>query len=123
MAHHIDEAMRRCIDECERCHAICLEGASHCVEEGGRHAEAAHIRTLLDCAEVCQTAANFMLRSSPMHATICAACAEACDRCAESCERLSEDDLMRQCAEICRRCAASCREMAGTKARRAGMAT
>jgi hypothetical protein len=123
MAHQISDAMRGCIEECDACHDICLEGASHCLEEGGRHAEAAHIRTLLDCAEACQTAANFMLRSSTMHAMTCNTCAEACERCARSCDAFSDDELMRRCAEICRSCADSCREMAGTKARGAGTTT
>ena len=30
---------------------------------------------LLDCAEICQTSANFMLRGSPLHTNTCAACA------------------------------------------------
>jgi len=33
---------------------------------GGEGAEADHIRTLLDCTEICQTSASFVLRRSPM---------------------------------------------------------
>ena len=35
------------------------------------------IRTDLDCADICHTAANFMLRGSDLHAHTCAACAAA----------------------------------------------
>ena len=76
-----------------------------------RHAEAAHIRLLLDCAEICQTSANFMLRGSDLHARVCAVCAEVCERCAQDCETF-EEDFMQACAQECRRCAESCRRMA-----------
>lgn len=108
-----NEEMQRCIDECKNCHDVCLETIAHCLEMGGEHAEPAHIRLLADCAEICQTSANFMIRGSDVHGFTCAACAEICDRCARECERF-DDDFMKQCAEACRRCAESCREMART---------
>lgn len=105
--------MRQCIEHCLDCHAICLETISHCLEMGGKHAEASHIRLLMDCVQICQTSADFMLRGSDLHGRICGVCAEVCARCAEDCERLAGDDeLMRRCAESCRRCAESCRKMA-----------
>ena len=116
MPHHISDEMRRCIDECQSCAAICLESVPHCLELGGKHAAAEHIRTLLDCAEACQTAANFMLRTSDLHGRVCEVCAEVCERCAEECERF-DDAQMRRCAEECRRCAESCRAMAKMGAR------
>lgn len=103
--------MQRCIDECRVCHDVCLETIGHCLEMGGEHAEPAHIRVLMDCAEICQTSANFMVRGSDAHGFTCSACAEVCERCARECERF-DDDFMKQCAEACRRCAESCREMA-----------
>jgi hypothetical protein len=105
--------MRDCIENCTNCHTICMETFAHCLQMGGSHAEADHIRTLLDCAEICATSANFMLRGSDLHPQVCGVCAAACERCAESCERLaSGDELMLRCAEMCRRCAESCRQMA-----------
>jgi len=83
---------------------------------GGMHAEEAHIKLLLDCAEICQTSANFMLRSSDLHAEICRACAVVCERCAEDCERMGDDVEMQRCAQTCRRCAESCRQMAAMMA-------
>jgi hypothetical protein len=76
------------------------------------HAEPNHIRVMMDCAEICQTSANFMLRGSDLHVHTCAACAEICDRCAADCERMADDTRMAACAEMCRRCADSCRSMA-----------
>ena len=77
------------------------------------HAEPNHIRLMMDCAEICQTSANFMLRGSDLHHLTCAACAEICDRCAADCDRMSDDPRMAACAEECRRCAESCRQMSG----------
>jgi hypothetical protein len=57
--------MQQCIDECTRCHNVCLATVSHFLELGGKHADPAHIGLLLDCAEICQTSANFMLRGAP----------------------------------------------------------
>ena len=103
--------MQECIDNCARCHAVCVETTAHCLELGGRHAEAHHIRLLQDCAQICATSADFMLRGSDLHHHTCGACAEVCERCAEACARIGDDDMMRRCAEACRRCAESCRLM------------
>lgn len=110
----LDQKMRDCIQECHRCHDICMETTAHCLEMGGEHAEPGHIQVMLDCAELCQTSANFMLRMSDMHGDVCDLCAEACDRCAEDCERFTDDPMMQQCAEICRSCERLCSEMAET---------
>jgi hypothetical protein len=104
--------LQDCINACLDCHSICLEAVAHCLQKGGRHAEAGHIRLLLDCAEICQTSANFMLRGSTLHKRTCAVCAEVCEQCAASCEQFGGDELMTACAEACRRCAESCRRMA-----------
>ena len=105
-------AMQQCIQECLNCHSVCLETVTYCLEQGGMQADARHIRLLLDCAQICQTSADFMLRGSDLHTQTCAACAEVCQRCAESCEQMGNDARMQACAETCRRCAESCQQMA-----------
>jgi hypothetical protein len=116
MSHQpLTSEMRRCIDECTSCHDICAEAVVHCLTLGGSHAEPAHIRELLDCAQICQTTADFMLRGSDRHPDVCAVCAEVCEACARSCEALADDDMMRRCAEECRRCADSCRSMSSLR--------
>lgn len=112
MHTHPSDEMARCIENCQACHGICLETAMHCLGMGGEHAAADHIRLLLDCADICQTSADFMLRGSPLHARTCGVCAEVCERCATDCERFGDDASMKACAELCRRCAESCRRMA-----------
>jgi len=109
----VSEDMRECIRECQGCHDVCLETVTHCLEMGGEHADPTHIGLLLDCAEICQTSANFMLRNSTLHPYTCEVCAVVCEACADSCEGFDDDATMQHCAEVCRSCAASCREMAG----------
>ncbi len=105
--------MQECIGSCQRCQASCVMTATHCLEMGGKHASPEHIRLLQDCAQICATSADFMLRGSPIHGRTCAVCAEVCRLCAESCERMADGDAMtQQCADECRRCAESCDRMA-----------
>ena len=107
-----DQDLQSCIEECTLCHAICTETIKHCLEKSGRHSEAKHIRLLEDCAEICQTSANFMLRGSDLHLQTCSLSADVCDRCARSCEQIdAQDSIMKQCAGVCRSCGESCREM------------
>lgn len=106
-----EQDMKQCIQECLGCHRICLETLTYCLQKGGKHAEAKHVRLLMDCVEICQTSADFMLRGSDLHTRTCFACAEVCTACAESCEKMGEDVQMKACAEACRRCAESCRGM------------
>ena len=84
---------------------------AYCLAQGGKHTASEHLRLLADCAEICQTSANFMLRGSPLHVQTCAACAAICQRCAEACESMSNDAVMKACAEACRRCADNCQRM------------
>jgi len=105
--------VQKCIQNCTTCHQICLQTISHCLEKGGEHASAQHIRVLSDCAEICSVSANFMTRGSDLHPAICGACAEACLACADSCEQVAgSDEVMKACANICRQCAESCQKMA-----------
>lgn len=111
MHHQMNSEMTACMDACHACQVSCLSmAATHCLEVGGRHAEPAHIKLMLDCAEICQTAINFMARESDHHQHICRECAEICRSCAASCEQL---DGMENCVEACRRCADACDRMAG----------
>lgn len=104
--------MSDCVAECEKANRACLETLRYCLERGGSHAAPAHVRMLMDCAEICQVTANFMLRGSAVHGIACGACAEICNLCADTCETFSGDSKMAECADICRTCAKSCREMA-----------
>jgi hypothetical protein len=106
------DQMMNCISACQTCHGVCLETVQQCMKMGGKHAEPAHIRMLMDCAEICQTSADFMLRGSDFHGLTCSVCAEVCQRCEQDCNRFSDDQVMQRCAEACRMCAQSCSAMA-----------
>jgi hypothetical protein len=108
----VTKEMQQGIDECLSCYSICLQTVQHCLELGGKHAEASHIRTLNDCAEICQASAAFMLRASPLHGRVCGVCAEVCRECEHECRRMGDDAIMQECADACRRCAESCERMA-----------
>ena len=105
--------MQECIRACLACHAVCLQTAmQHCLPMGGRHVEPRHLRLMLNCAEICQTSANFMLSDSDLHAVTCGACATVCEACAQSCEDIGGMDA---CVTACRSCAQACQAMSGRR--------
>jgi hypothetical protein len=114
MAMQMSQEMQRCLQNCTNCHMTCLQTSAYCLSKGGKHAEPAHIRLLLDCADICRTSADFMLRGSQYHNRVCGTCAEVCSACAKDCEQMGDDQTMQACADMCRRCADSCRQMAGS---------
>ena len=105
-------SMNECIELCAASHVMCLETANYVATSIRSAASVALISLLNDCAEICQTTSNSMVRKSALHTTLCRACAEACEKCARECERQSGDQHMIHCAATCRRCAASCSQMA-----------
>jgi len=115
--HHANEEMSKCIQICRDCHAMCTQTIAHCLKLGGRHATPDHIRLLADCAQMCATSADYMLRESPFHDRTCRLCSELCKLCAKDCEQVAGDDQMvKQCVEMCRKCAGSCERMASKAA-------
>ena len=114
---HTDDEMAKCIQLCRDCHAMCTQTIAHCLKLGGRHAAPDHIRLMVDCAQMCATAADYMLRESPFHNRICRLCSELCTQCGKDCEQVAGDDQMvKQCIEMCRKCADSCERMASSVA-------
>jgi hypothetical protein len=111
-ADHEHGAMQECIEDCLNCHAVCTMTLQYCLLEGGEHADANLIGALLDCAEMCQVSANFMLRGSPYHALTCSACADLCRACEEICRSIEGDEQLEHCASVCAECAESCERMA-----------
>ena len=107
----IDPAVRHCIDECVRCHEVCLSTIPYCLEQGGEHASEANVTLLQDCATVCRTSADFMLRGSDEYGRMCAVAAAIAQRCAEDCDQF-DDEVMRACGESCRAAADVCEQMA-----------
>ncbi len=111
-AAHAAHDIEQCIENCVNCHRICLEvTALHFRGEAPKSMPEATVRLLIDCAEICRTSADFMIRGSELHPHTCRACAVVCHRCAEACDRMGDDPHMAACVEACRRCAETCREM------------
>ena len=110
-ADHEHDHIQQCIEECLNCHAACTMTAQHAIGEGGEKADPGLVGVLLDCAEICQTSANFLLRGSPYHDSTCAAAAEVCRACEEACRSFPDDEQMAHCAELCASCADSCDQM------------
>jgi hypothetical protein len=113
---HDHDAMDECLEACLQCHVVCTMTAQYCLAEAGVHSDVNQIGILLDCAQICQTSADFMTRGSPYHTVTCAACAEICRACAESCRSFEGDEHMTHCAETCERCAEHCEAMAQSDA-------
>ena len=109
---HVDRAMQECVEECSTCHHVSLLTTAHCLSLGGSHAEPAHITLLSDCADICLTTANLLLRGSEHYEATCAACLEICRAGEASCAEFHDDVNMRECADACRRCAESCEKVA-----------
>lgn len=106
----LNQDLQNCIEECNQCANICLQTAtSYCLKVG--HNEQNHLRLMLDCSEICQTSAHFMLRQSPLHIEVCRICAKVCEECARSCHQFADDEAMQKCANICKSCANECRQM------------
>lgn len=104
--------MKDCINACDLAHRAATEAAIHGMQQGGKLADWELVQLLLDTADISETAADFLLRSSRQHVPVLRVTAEIADKCADACEKLAADDLrMKECAESCRRAATQCRKL------------
>jgi hypothetical protein len=95
---------------CRRARLVLQAAAVRSLDAGGMELDPVHLRLLLDCAQICETAADFMSRNSPYHLYLCEVCAAICEACAESCALAG---AMEECAAICQECVVVCRAIAG----------
>lgn len=108
----MNPSMQECIDNCMNCHRICLETfTQHCLKMGGEHVEQHHALLMLDCIQICQTSADFMIRGSDLHMLTCGICADICQLCADDCAGFDSPE-MKRCADACAQCAQTCKAMA-----------
>jgi hypothetical protein len=101
------EEVDQCIQDCLNCHTVCTQAVTNCLQAGGEHAQPTHIQTLLDCAEICLTAAHFMIRNSALSGYTCQACMQVCDHTAAESERTGDTDVV----NACRACVESCKQI------------
>jgi hypothetical protein len=95
-----------CIDACIECAAVCREALALGLGAGAPPMPE-HLRTLADCADVCQMAAALLTRESDFRADVCRLTADVCKVCAQSCRHFATHELM-LCAERCEDCADAC---------------
>lgn len=111
----VSTEMRKCIDLCLDCHAVCTEVASRIMYNSMQHSEGKRLVVLLDCAQICLTHADFIARQSEHYSELAKLCADICRQCTKSCEQhVDADEKMKECASICRKCEESCRKMASS---------
>lgn len=104
--------MTKDVEVINHCADTCQATLGYCLEHGGRHAEANHVITMMDCIDSCRLSAAYILRGSELVAQACALCAAVCQHCADHCLTFPGDAAMKRCAEACERCADHCRGMA-----------
>ena len=101
-----------CTRDCLECNYVCQQSIVHCLRKGVPYSNPMTIGLLQDCAELCQVAANLMIRDSTMYPQFCQLCADLCRKCAEICSELNEDQQLYHCANVCYQCADSCSRLA-----------
>lgn len=106
------QMVEECIEITTKCANVCQESIDYCLQQGGKHVQPHHMKSLIDCAEICRTCDDYLLRRSEHMGEICGVCADVCVTCAESCASMTGDKKMQECADICNRCADACRRMA-----------
>jgi hypothetical protein len=110
---HHGEHYSKCARACTDCQRECDSCAQHCTHllAQGQKEHLPSLRSCLDCADICGTAAHVAARHGPLAVTICDGCAKACDQCGKVCEGTPSDEHMARCAKACRDCAKACRDM------------
>jgi hypothetical protein len=86
------------------CARVCQMCAAACLSEKDVNMLAECIKTDFECAEICLVAANSLQRNSTLAGRFLDICAEACHKCAEECEKHSDH------MEHCRICEEACRK-------------
>jgi hypothetical protein len=104
------------IDTLIACSEACTACADACLSEDMVAELTKCIRTNLDCADICATAARVLSRHTGYDAdisrTLLEACATACKACADECGSHADmHEHCRVCAIACRECEGACRDL------------
>ncbi|MBU5590161.1 four-helix bundle copper-binding protein [Clostridium sp. MSJ-4] len=101
---------QRCIDECNRCAKVCYECFEACVNEPDLNTKGNLVKTLMECAKMCEMLAELMSINDQFAKEHCRFCASICDKCAQECG-IFKDDHYQKCAQECSACAKECRKI------------
>jgi hypothetical protein len=109
----ISPEVRACVEATSDCYSACTETLTYSLDSGIDLFDQRHLRLLIDCCEVCQTAQNILLRASELSMMLAAVCVEACEKVADHCRQLdASDEQLAACAEVCDHTADCCRQLA-----------
>ncbi|WP_324651070.1 four-helix bundle copper-binding protein [Georgenia sp. H159] len=108
--------LARTIDTLVACSQACTACADACLSEDMVAELRACIRTNLDCADVCDTAARVLSRQTSYNAdvtrAVLQACVEVCRACGTECaSHADHHEHCRVCAEACRSCEEVCSQL------------
>ena len=109
----LGEKTQECIVKCLDCRSVCMRVADHYMGLKTVISESPDVRPLLNCADICATAARFMLRGSEFSRELCLFCAEVCNSCAGQFSGVRDAAEIKACVAACRQCAECCERMAG----------
>jgi len=101
-----------CMEACRNCATLCHQCATACLLEEDVKSMVRCIQIDLECAALCNAAAEVMSLDGELSAQLCHLCEIACSNCAQECEDHPEMGHCRECAVACRRCAEVCAQMA-----------
>lgn len=99
-----------CILSCNKCAQACYECFDACLHEQDVAKRTDCMHSLVECAQMCQTAAATMAMSGKFARENCMLCAKVCEECSRHCE-MHNDEHCQICAEVCRDCAKECQKM------------
>lgn len=99
---------KECINACLNCMALCYHCASEDLKES-HHMERC-IQLNMECAVICNAAAQLMSLGSEQALSACKLCAEICRKCAGECGKHNTEHC-REGAEACRKCAELCSKL------------
>jgi hypothetical protein len=105
------------IQDCLECHRVCVRTFGHllALEPDAELATPEQLNLLVDCADICRMAADYMMRFSEFNVRAADLCCEICRRCQQLCELPSgEDPVVLECVSACARCANSCKRVHAT---------
>ena len=105
--------LARCVEACVICATTCTSCADACLSEEMVKELAHCIRINLDCAAICATTGQILLRQTEPEWRLLyrqvQACQAACRACAATCDQHAQmHDHCRVCAAVCRDCEQAC---------------
>lgn len=102
---------KSCIEACLKCVVVCNRCASSCAQEKDIDMMRRCIQLDMECAAICDAAAQLMSLGSDSAKEICHILVGICEECAHECGK-HENEHCHECAEACTQCALECSAMA-----------